>query len=578
MQRLPEALASYDRAVAINPTDAIARCNRATLLLALGNQDAALAGFDATVAQDPNSFAGHLGRGGLLQERKLWAASLAAYDQAIALNPADAAVHYNRGTVLKELKRNTEALSSLDRAIAANPQFSRAHAKRAEVLQELGQLPMALASYDRAITLDAGDVATHSNRAVLLQKMGRFSAALAGYDQAIALNPNYAQGWFNRGCVLALLEDLDGALASYERAITEKPDYVHALVNRGTTFQNMALPQKALRSYEQAIALDPQMPQAHYNHALSSLTLGEYTTGWAHYEWRWRAESGLVLGEPRDFAEPLWLGKEPIEGKTILLYGEQGLGDSLQFCRYAQLVAKLGARVILEVPAALVRLCGTLPGVDRVIATDSLLPSFDLRCPLMSLPLACNTTLATIPATTRYLHSDTAEVAAWEQRLGPKSKPRIGLAWSGRRTAGTNLKRHFELSNLLAFLPDDFEYFCLQTDIVAADQQTLDKTSRIRQLKDSMRDFADTAALCECMDLLISVDTSVAHMSGALGKKTWVLLAHAADWRWLTDREDSPWYRSLRLFRQQSPGDWNGVFARVAAALRQESDSVTAHE
>jgi hypothetical protein len=218
----------------------------------------------------------------------------------------------------------------------------------------------------------------------------------------------------------------------------------------------------------------------------------------------------------------------------------------------------------------LVELCTTLPGVAQVIPYGSPLPDFDLQCPLMSLPLAFKTTLETIPSKVGYLHTDASKVAAWRVRLGAKVKPRIGLTWSGMQAAGTNRKRHFALSSFIPYLSDDFDYFCLQTDVPEADQETLGKTPSIFHFKDSLRGFANTAALCACMDLVISVDTSIAHLSGTLGKKTWVLLPFVADWRWMTNREDTPWYASLRLFRQKSPGDWNRVFERVAAELRLE--------
>jgi tetratricopeptide (TPR) repeat protein len=570
MKRLPDSVASYDRALAIDPEDAIAHCNRAMLLVALDNKDAALAGFDAAIARDARNFSAHSGRGGLLQERKQWTAAIAAYDQAIALNPADAATHYNRGTVLKELKQFTAALGSYDRAIASNPEFARAHAVRAEVLQEMGQFAAALESYDRAIELDARDATTYNNRAVLLHRMLRFEEALAGYDQSVASKPDYAEAWFNRGALLADLDDLEAALASYYRAIATRPNYADAYVNGGIALEKLGRTSAARASYEQSIAINYDLPEAHFNLALAALTLGDYATGWTEYEWRWRAVGGPIFREKRVFEQPLWLGRDDIAGKTLLLYGEQGLGDSLLFCRYVECVAKLGPRILLEVPPPLVKLCRTLPGVAQVIPYGSPLPEFDLQCPLMSLPLAFKTTLETIPAKVGYLRSDASKIDDWRNRLGPKIKPRVGLTWSGNQAAGTNRKRHFALSSLVPYLPPDVDYFCLQTDILAADQETLEKTPGILQFKDSLRDFTDTAALCECMDLVISVDTSVAHMSGALGKKTWILLAFAADWRWLTDREDSPWYPTLRLFRQNSLGDWAGVFERVAAELRKE--------
>ncbi len=538
LNRLQEALVSYDHAIAIDPTDVIAHCNRAMLLIGLGDKDAALAGFTNAIARDPNSFLGHFGCGALLQERCQWAASLAAYDRAIAINPGDALTHYNRGSVLKEHERWHDALLSFERAIELNPGFALAHA----------------------------------NHAMLLQKMGQFAAALTGYDRAIALNPASAEAWFSRGTVLTDLDQLEASLQSYERAIALQAGNAAAHLNRACTLQNMGMVSQAIEGYLRALRINPELPEAHYNLALASLSIGDFVTGWREHEWRWRAKGGPIYREKRTFGPPLWLGREEIAGKTVLLYGEQGLGDSLQFCRYVEKVAELGARVILEVPAPLVDLCARLPGVALAIPYGSPLPAFDRQCPLMSLPLAFATTLETIPAASGYLESDPDKVAVWQQRLGARSRPRIGLTWRGNQAAGTNRKRHFTLSSLVPHLPGDFDYFCLQTEVLEADRETLAHSPAIRQFENLFHDFSDTAALCECMDLVMSVDTSVAHLSCGLGKKTWVLLAHVADWRWLIDREDSPWYASARLFRQASPGDWQGVFERVAAQLRHEFD------
>jgi tetratricopeptide (TPR) repeat protein len=568
LRKLPEALASYDRAIALDPTDALTHCNRGMLLNALGEKDAALESFGKAIACDAGIYQAHFGRGTLLQERQQWDASLRSYDAAIALNGGDPLAHYNRGTVLKQLGRWVDALASYDRAIASNGEFARAHAARAEALQQLNRLPEALDSYDRAIEIDPRDATAHNNRGVVLQKMARFDAALASYNQAIATNSNYPQACFNRGTVLAKLRDFEGALASYDLAISMQPEFADAYVNRAISLEALGSVQEAIASVKQGIALKPDLPEAHFNLALLSLKAGDLTSGWAEYEWRWHARSGPIFREKREFVQPVWLGDADIAGRTILLYGEQGLGDSLQFCRYAELVARLGARVILEVPKPLVSLCATLRGVEQVVSHGDPLPAFDVQCPLLSLPLALGTTLETIPAATGYVSSDPAKVHAWQERLGPKRTARIGLTWSGNQTAGTNRQRHFRLAELVPYLPRDFQYFCLQTDITAADRNTLLENPAIHQFDGELRDFTDTAALCECMDLVISIDTSVAHLSGALGKATWVLLAFDADWRWLMDREDSPWYPTVRLFRQKSRGDWDGVFSRVLERLR----------
>lgn len=536
MRMLPEAVASYDRAIALDPTDALARYNRGMLLNGMGQKDAALESFNNAIASNADFVPAHFARAALLQERKQWTAALASYDRAIGLHAGDAAAYYNRGTILKELERWADALASYDRAIALNGEFALAHAARAETLQQLGRLPEALDSYNRAIELHPGEATHYDGRGVVLHKMSRFDVALASYNQAIATNPDYPQAYFNRGATLEKLRDFAGAVASYNLAISKQPGCA----------------------------------AFYFNLALTSLKVGDYVTGWAHYEWRWRTRNGPILLEERKFPQPLWLGGDDLAGRTILLYGEQGLGDSLQFCRYCARVAALGARVILEVPRPLVNVCTTLRGVAKVIPYGDPLPDFDVQCPLMSLPLACKTTLETIPSPGKYINSDTLEVAAWQERLGTKTRPRVGLTWSGSQAARMHSERCFPLEQLVPYLPGNFQYFCLQTEITAADRKTLTENPGIRRFDGELGDFSDTAALCECLDLVISMDTSLVHLNGALGRSTWVLLPFDNDWRWLIDRDDSPWYRTVRVFRQKSRGDWNDVFARVAAELRRE--------
>jgi len=567
LNRHTEALEGYDRAIGIDSTDSIAHCNRAILLAGTGRKDSALAGFEAAIEHDANNFAALFGRAAILQERRQWAAAFAAYQRAIAVNPHHTAAHYNLAVVAKELKRWDEALASCQQALTLNPQLPDGYAKRAEILQELGQYAAALTNYDHAIALNPGDAKSLSNRGVIRQSMGDLAAALADYEHAIEREPLDPDTWFNRGTVLEELEDPAAALASYDRALELRPDFAAACVNRGTALQNQSLIREAVASYHRAIALDPDLPEAHYNLALASLALGDYEVGWREYEWRWRARGGPIFRERREFAEPLWLGRESIAGKTVLLYAEQGLGDCLHFCRYVERVAKLGPRIILEVPASLTALAAALPGVGQVVAHGQPLPPFDLQCPLMSLPLAFGTTLETIPSAQGYLKGDPIKMSQWLERLGAQVRPRVGLTWSGNQARGTNRKRHFALSRLIPHLPDGFDYFCLQTDVVAPDRKALE-SSNIFHFGAALHDFSDTAALCACMDLVISIDTSVAHLAGAMGKRTWVLLASVADWRWLTDRDDSPWYRSVRLFRQPSDGAWEEVFERVAYELR----------
>lgn len=428
------------------------------------------------------------------------------------------------------------AIQFYDRAIALNPSHAEAYYKRGNALKNLGRLDAAAESYDQAIERKADYAYAYCNRGVVQQALGLTAAALSSYDQAIAL-------------------DAADAMAHYNRALL---------------MQDCSRWEEAMASYDRAIAIDPGFSDAQYNRSLTSLYLADFDEGWKGYEWRWKHAQRLSIGKPRNFRQPLWLGEEPIAGKRLLLYGEGGLGDTLQFCRYAAPCAALGASVILEVQPALLELLAPVEGVSQVIAAGSALPPFDYQCPLMSLPLAFKTTLGSIPAPTRYVRSDQAKVAQWRTRLGEPNRPRIGLVWSGNPNNAIDQRRSIRLADWVAHLPPQFQYFCLQKDIRETDRSALDSSPLITSFDDDSLDFANTAALCECMDLVISVDTSIAHLSGALGRRTWILLPFAPDWRWMRDRTDCPWYSTVELYRQSAAGDWNDVFTRVAADLHRE--------
>jgi hypothetical protein len=298
--------------------------------------------------------------------------------------------------------------------------------------------------------------------------------------------------------------------------------------------------------------------EAYCNKAVALLLAGDFDAGWRNYEWRRKRH-------PRKFSQPAWRRDLPLTGKTILLYSEQGFGDTLQFCRYAGLVSALGARVVLEVPRPLKSLMTALEGVCLVVESGEALPPFDYHYPLLSLPFAFETRAATIPAYERYLHADPARIEHWQTRLGKSTRPRVGLVWAG--SAVLNNNRSIELADWIPHLPFGLDYVCLQKDIAPGCRSVLLSNPAIRQFADELDDFGDTAALCECMDLIISIDTSVAHLGGALGKPTWILLPFNPDWRWLLERQDSPWYPTVTLYRQATLRAWGDVFEQVKAGL-----------
>lgn len=493
------------------------------------------------------------------------AQSQALYAQTLEMQPDHAGAMHFLGVIAAQTHDLERAVALIGKSIEINPDDAEAYYNRGLALQELEQPITALQDYDRAITLKPDYAEAYNNCAKILKDLGQMDAALAHYNQAIALKPDFAEAHYNRGVVLGELTQLDAALASYDRAIELRPDYIEAYVNRGSVLQALKQLDAAVRSYDRALALKPDYAEAHWNKGLALLLMGNLHDGWKKYEWRWVSE-GAGKADKRVFAEPLWSGTEPLAGKTILLHAEQGLGDTLQFCRYARRVKNLGARVILEVPAPLYRLLETIEGPDQVLARGSALPAFDYQCPLLSLPLAFKTDLISIPAPRRYIGSDPRKVAQWQEKLGARTKPRVGLVWSGSMML-KNDNRSLALADLTTLLSPDYEFVSLQKEVRDADKAALQAHPAIRHFGEALEDFADTAALCELMDVVISVDTSVAHLAGAMGKAVWILLPFVPDWRWLLDRDDSVWYPTARLFRQPVIGDWASGVARVRAEL-----------
>jgi hypothetical protein len=430
-------------------------------------------------------------------------------------------------------------------------------------------LERAIELFDQAIALDPARAEPYYKRANVLKDMGRHDAAIGSYDQAIARRPDYANAYCNRGVVEQALGRAEAALSSYERAIALDPTDFMAPYNRALLMQDCSRWEEALTDYDRAIALNPQFADALYNRSMVQLFLGEFEAGWRGYEWRWVNARRLGIGEARTFTQPRWQG-EDLSGQRLLLYSEAGLGDTLHFCRYVPLCARLGATVILEAQAPLAGLLERLEGVSQVVASGGTLPTFDYQSPLLSLPLAFRTTLDTIPAPASYLRAEEVRIAQWQTRLGPRSRPRIGLVWSGNPRNAIDARRSIALADWVGYLPAEFEYYRLQTHVREPDRTVLDSSSMIISFDDALLDFENTAALCACLDLVITVDTSLAHLAGALGQRTWVLLAHTPDFRWLRDRPDSPWYPNLMLYRQATAGDWIEVFERIAADLRSE--------
>jgi Tfp pilus assembly protein PilF len=487
--------------------------------------------------------------------------ALKASEAAIVLNPDFANGHHSRANALNRLGRPQEALDGYDRAMALGLDHAGIQRDRGQALLALKRLPEALACLDRAIAMGGGADAL-SDRGSVLIEMKRPADALQSYDAAIALEPDDGELHTNRSTALSALKRYDEALAACDRAVALQPGLAQAHVNRGNVLMILTRFDEAEAAFGRALALKPDHAGAAWNKSLLLLKTGRFEEGWRLHEARKRTDEPVGVG----FEDhPLWLGEDR-PGQTVLLHWEQGLGDTLQLCRYAKRVKAAGMTPILLVQAALKGVVQTLDPDIPVYAEGEALPAFDTHIPLLSLPLAFATTLETIPAEPRYLAADPDRVTAWRARLRPTSKPRVGIAWSGNPAHANDHNRSVPLDALAPLLSADVDWTCLQKDLPDADRQQL---GDIAWFGPDLGDFGDTAALIALMDLVITVDTSAAHLAGAMGKPVWLLLPTSSDWRWMTERADTPWYPGMRLFRQQAAGDWAGVASEVRAALHE---------
>jgi tetratricopeptide (TPR) repeat protein len=565
--RIDEAERIYRWLIAVNPRQGLALAFLGIAAAQRGNPEEALQLLDRSIRIDPRQPVVHFNRGNVLRDLARWKDALQSYGRALALAPEMAEAHYNRGIVLRRLERPAEALESYDRALALAPRHAQAHVNRANVLADLGRREEALAGYTQALALEPGIAAVHANRGSILMELDRPAEAAEDFRIAVEREPGDPEFLCSLGTALLALGRTEAAAARFEAAVALAPDHRAALYNRGTALLQLNRRDEALADLGRVLELDPAHVDAAYNMGIALLSLGRYAEGWPLYENRWRASRPTRCA--RRIAAPPWLGREEISGRRLLLHSEQGAGDVIQFARYAPLLAARGARVVLDVPPSLQTLMATLDGVEEVMRNDRDLPVFDLHCPLLSLPLACGTAVETIPASAPYLRVDPERSAVWRERLGPPRGPRVGLVWSGNPEHLDDARRSIPLAMLAPLIETGASFFALQPLLRGDDAAALAGLPTLRNLGPDLADYADTAAVIDQLDLVIAVDTSVVHLAGALGRPVWVMLPFAPDWRWLLEREDSPWYPTARLYRQGPDRAWAPVIERVAAALRE---------
>ena len=520
--------------------------------------------------------------------------------KALAARPDNAGAHNNLGIALRKLGKLEEAAASYREALTINPDAARTHSNLGHVLQDLGRLDGAAASYGKALAINPDDAEAHNDLGNVLQNLDRPAEAVASYHKALAVNPDYAEAHNNLGSALQSLGTLDEAVASYYRALAIKPDYAVAHYNLGNALRESGMPDEAAASYDKALALNSEHVDAHNNLGLAlqdlgkldeaaagfhkalainpddadarfnlgilQLLMGDFQNGWQNYDSRWRRKDSSF--RPRDYLEPLWDG-HALDGKTIFIYWEQGLGDAIQFARTMPLLAARGGRVVFQVQEALLRLFQGSGLAENLIGPDESPPPFDCHASLLDLPRLLNTSLETIPGGPPYLKAPPQHEEEWAERLRPDKRLRLGIAWAGSLGHKNDRNRSVEASLFqpLTEIPG-VSVYSLQVGGGDEAEQVFGNT--VTDLAPSLTDFADTAAAISNLDLIVSVDTAVAHLAGALGRPVWTLLPFMPDWRWLLDRDDSPWYPTMRLFRQQKRGDWQGVFERVVQALRDQ--------
>jgi tetratricopeptide (TPR) repeat protein len=488
------------------------------------------------------------------------------YAAVLEQEPHSFEAMHGRGRLHYDCRRYDSALSLIQTALQIDPQRAEGFSSLGLVFYDLRRLDHALTSFETGLRIAPADAELLNQRGVVLLELGRTGEALASFEQALAVAPASLDALGNYGNALLKLNRPAEAIAIYDRALAIVPHNAGLLTNRAIALRKLDRPQEALMSVSRALAAKPDFAQARFVDSLVRLTLGDFRAGWRAYESRWRGRN--LSSQRRNFSAPLWLGEGTLEGKAIFLHAEQGFGDTMQFVRYAPLVAARGARVVLEVQRELVRLLSGLKGIDVVIGRGEALPSFDLHCPLLSLPLAFGTELQTIPAPASYLHAADEDISLWRNRL-PQGRPRIGVVWSGDPAHDNDVNRSMRLAALAPlFEIADVDFVSLQYRMRDEDRATLQQCPNLFCCKESFRDFADTAAVIASLDAVISIDSAVAHLAGAMGKPLFLLLPLGADFRWLRERADSPWYPTARLFRQPQFGDWPSVIATLAQELR----------
>lgn len=501
-------------------------------------------------------------------QRQKYDSSIKYIKKYLQFSPTNSDAYYNLGQAFYKNEQFDDAIKCYQKALKLNPNFIDACINLGNLFQKKGQLDEAITYYHRAIEINPNLAGAYYNLGNILQEKEQIDEAIFAYQKAIELNPNYADAYHDLGYAFQCEGRLEEAIKNYQKALRINPNLCDAYNNLGRVLQEQGHLDEAVTSYKTALQINLNFAEAHCNMSMVFLLLGNFKQGWKEYEWRWKLKNHSRY----NFSQPLWDGSD-IAGRTIFLYAEQGFGDTIQFIRYTPLVAERGAEIIVECQKELKALLENVKGVGMIIAREEQTPPFDIHCPLLSLPLLLETTLETIPADIPYISVDPMVLQKWKEKIHhDNSYFKAGLVWSGNPK---NTKLWYKSFPLDTFAPlaelKDITFFSLQKGKAAEQAKNPPAGMKLVDYTDEIQDFSDTAALIKNLDLVISVDTAVAHLAGALGKPVWTLLPFSPDWRWMLNREDSHWYPTMRLFRQPTPGDWKSVIVKISDELKKKS-------
>jgi tetratricopeptide (TPR) repeat protein len=593
-----EAIHCFEQALDLDPESATVHCILGELQHAVGEKDAAREHYRKAIRKQPDFAHAHCFFGNLECQEGNHREAIEHYSQAVAAAPEWAEAHFALGYALHQVRDRKGAINALRRALELKPSFPEALQNLGNLFFDYGEMKQAASIYSLLVRMNPGYANAHCNLGNTLTELNQFAEAAKCYQTALSIEPNSSFALHKLGNLLARAKEwqeaekclrkvlelnisnaeahndlgnifyhqrkLAESAECYHKALSLKPNLAITYSNLGNALLDMGRYEEAVVHYEKSVELDPTSPGVHYNLALAQLAEGNYGSGWREYEWRWDFKT--LMTPRRPFQQPLWQG-ESLQGKRILLHAEQGLGDTIQFVRYAPLVAARGGHVILEVAPALLRLLSDFPGVSEIVSRGEPLPHFDYQCPLMSLPLAFQTTVGTISSKFPYLQIGAEDVEG-AKTMCPGEGLRVGLTWAGNYKNKRDDLRSVRLKELLALgKTPGVSFFALQQGPATAEIEELSANFPMNRACCGFRDFHETAALVATLDLVISVDTAVAHLAGAMNKPVWLLLPYVADWRWMREREDTHWYPTVRLFRQSKPGDWPSAIAQVAERL-----------